>query len=195
ATRAVESDYTNASAHQFLANSFDALRDPTRTSLRYETAWFNEQLLASLLAPVGGGPLSQFVSQQEYSKLLAADGVGGNTVTEWREDGYLDHQTSLYGTFGRWSSGIDFAYNRDHGTRPNNDNTRKEAYWQFKYQVSADDIFYTLGKWQRQAGGDLAQNYGNTPGNSGLRFEDNQEPGLVLAGWNHRWTPGAHTLL
>jgi tetratricopeptide (TPR) repeat protein len=65
ATQAVENNYTNASAHLFLANSFDALRDPTRIQLRYETAWFNELLLANLLSPVGGGPLSQFVSQQE----------------------------------------------------------------------------------------------------------------------------------
>src|SRR4030095_4815995 len=49
ATRAVESDYTNASSHLFLSNAFDALRDPTRISLRYETAWFNELLLANLL--------------------------------------------------------------------------------------------------------------------------------------------------
>ena len=55
ATRAVENDYTNPSAHLFLANSFDALRDPKRTQLRFETPWFNELLLSNLLSPVGGG--------------------------------------------------------------------------------------------------------------------------------------------
>ena len=53
ATRAVENDYTNASAHLFLANSFDALRDPDRILLRYETPWFNELLLANLLVARG----------------------------------------------------------------------------------------------------------------------------------------------
>ena len=43
--------------------------------LRYETQWFNELLLSHLLSPVGGGPLSQFVSQQEYSKLFEASGI------------------------------------------------------------------------------------------------------------------------
>ena len=69
ATRGVDADYSNASSHLFLANSYNALRDPTRVNLRYETPWFNELLLANLLSPVGGGPLSQFVSEQEYSKL------------------------------------------------------------------------------------------------------------------------------
>ncbi|HET7535792.1 MAG TPA: FecR domain-containing protein, partial [Candidatus Didemnitutus sp.] len=96
ATRAVEADYTNASSHLFLANSFDSLRDPTRLQLRYETAWFNEKLLADMLAPVGGGPLSQFVSQQEYSKLLESDGPGASVIAEGREHGYLDVATSVF---------------------------------------------------------------------------------------------------
>ncbi len=57
AVRAVDDDYTSAPAHLFLANSYNALRDPTRILLRYETAWFNELLLSNLLSPVGGGPL------------------------------------------------------------------------------------------------------------------------------------------
>ena len=28
----------------------------------------------------------------------------------------------------------------------------------------------------------------------GLEFEENQRPGLLLAGWNHRWRPGSNTL-
>ena len=40
ATRGVEDDYANASSHLFLANSYNALRDPKRINLRYETPWF-----------------------------------------------------------------------------------------------------------------------------------------------------------
>ena len=194
ATRAVESDYTNASAHLFLANSFDALRDPRHIALRYETAWFNEQLLAYLLAPVGGGPLSQFVSQQEYSKLLAADGVGGSLLTEVRESGYLNAKASFFGTYGRLSTGVDISYYNNNGTRPNNTDTRKELYWQLKYQVTTDDMFYTLMKWQEGNSGDLLENYNNLPGNPGLRSEEKQKPGLLLVGWNHHWAPGVNTL-
>ena len=194
ATRAVESDYTNASAHLFLANSFDALRDPNRISLRYETVWFNELLLAYLLAPVGGGPLSQFVSQQEYSKLLEADGVGGSYSGEWRDNGRLDQRASVFATYGRLSLGFDFSYLYDNGDRPNSETSREEVYWQAKYQVSPDDVFYTLGKWQDQESGDLFQNYANLPGSLGVDFEEKQEPGLLLGGWNHRWAPGVHTL-
>src|SRR6184192_1097871 len=63
ATRAVNSDYANYSAHLFLANSYDALRDPKQINLRYETPWLSELLMANLLSPVGGGSLSQYVSQ------------------------------------------------------------------------------------------------------------------------------------
>ncbi len=195
ATRAVESDYTNASAHLFLANSFDALRDPNRISLRYETVWFNELLLAYLLAPVGGGPLSQFVSQQEYSKLLESDGIGGSITGEWRDDGLIEQRVSAFATRGRLSLGVDFSYRYDDGYRPNNKSSREEVYWQLKYQVTADDVFYTLGKWQDQESGDLFQSYSNTTKSPGLDFEEKQEPGLLLAGWNHRWAPGVNTLV
>ena len=36
--------------------SLNALRDPTRFNLRYETPWFGELLLANLLSPVGATP-------------------------------------------------------------------------------------------------------------------------------------------
>jgi tetratricopeptide (TPR) repeat protein len=75
AARAVADDYANPSAHLFLADSYYDLRDPTQFNLRYETVWFNELLLANVLAPVGGGRLAQGVSQQEYSKLFEADGL------------------------------------------------------------------------------------------------------------------------
>src|SRR5438105_7315374 len=87
AASAVTYDYANYSAHLFLANSFDALRDPTRFNLRYETAWFNELLLANLLAPVGAGTFSQSISQQEYSRLFDAKRLGLTTTTDVRSDG------------------------------------------------------------------------------------------------------------
>ena len=195
ATLAVENDYTNPSAHLFLANSYNALRDPDRILLRYETPWFNELLLANMLAPVGGGPLSQFVSQQEYSKLLEADGVGGSLISEWRDNSDFRTTASVFATHGNISYGIDANYREHPGDRPNSDIDLREIYAQFKWQPGPDDIFYFLGKWAEQRNGDLFQTYDNQPISPGFRFEEDQSPGLLLAGWNRRWRPGSHTLV
>jgi tetratricopeptide (TPR) repeat protein len=195
ATRAVESDYTNPSAHLFLANSFDALRDPDRILLRYETPWFNELLLSNLLSPVGGGPLSQFVSQQEYSKMLEADGIGASMSTEWRSTSEIRSTLSVFGSQGNIGYGIDAYYRNDDGDRLNSEMELQEIYGQLKWQATPDDIFYFLGKWSVQNNGDLFETYDNRPLAPGVDFEEDQEPGLLLAGWNHRWAPGSHTLL
>jgi tetratricopeptide (TPR) repeat protein len=194
ATRAVESDYTNPSAHLFLANSFDALRDPTRTQLRYETPWFNELLLSNLLSPVGGGPLSQFVSQQEYSKMLESDGIGASFLTELRSDGESRTTASVFGNHGNVSFGLDYYLREGDLDRPYSDGRLEEFYGQLKWQPTPDDIFYFLGKWQQAESGDNFQTFDNRPLEPGLDFEEDQKPGLLLAGWNHRWAPGSHTL-
>ena len=194
ATRAVESDYTNGSAHLFLANSFDALRDPTRIQLRYETAWFNELLLANLLSPVGGGSLSQFVSQQEYSKLFEGNGTHLSSLTEWRSDGVFRENASIFGTYGNFSFALDGSHYWQNGSRANNDLTLTELYFNFKLQLTPDDTFLFLTKWAKQNQGDLFQTYDNLPTDSYVRFKEKQEPGLLLAGWNHRWAPGVNTI-
>ncbi len=194
ATRAVESDYTNPSAHLFLSNAFDALRDPNRVSLRYETPWFNELLLSSMLSPVGGGPLSQFVSQQEYSKLLEEDGIGGSLTSDLRSDGELRSVASVFGTSGDFSYGVDANYRYDSGDRLNSESDLQELYAQFKWQPTPDDVFYFLGKWSEQDSGDLLETFNNRPRAEDLDFSETQDPGLLLAGWNHRWRPGSHTL-
>lgn len=194
AARAVDSDYTNASAHLFLANSFNALRDPKRIALRYETPWFNELLLSNLLSPVGGGPLSQFVSQQEYSKLLESDGIGASLQHEYRGTGETRTTASVFGTHGNVSYGLDYYYRDAHGTRSNNEAALQEIYAQIKWQPTSDDIFYMLGKWSKQESGDNFDTYNDQALAPQVYFKENQVPGLLLAGWNHRWAPGSHTL-
>jgi tetratricopeptide (TPR) repeat protein len=194
ATRGVESDYANPSTHLFLARSYDALRDPDQVALRYETAWFNELLLANLLAPVGGGTLSPYVTQQEYSALLEADGVHGSLVTEAREGGFFRHQASVVGTRGRLSAGLDFSTRRDPGRGVNRDNRSTDWSAQLKYQLTLDDVAYALVQGRSQKSGDLLQTYAPEAGNPGLRFTERQDPGLALLGYNHRWGPGVHTL-
>ena len=54
ASRAVNYDYANYSAHLFLANSYSQLVDPNEINLRFETAMENEYLLANMLSCGGG---------------------------------------------------------------------------------------------------------------------------------------------
>lgn len=128
AARAVTCDYASHSAHQFLAESYDALRDPARFNLRYETIWFNELLLANLLSPVGAGLLSQSLSQQEYARLFEANRLGVFSSTEVRSDGQVREIASQYGLLGRTSYTVDVDYQHNNGVRPNNDLDRLEWY-------------------------------------------------------------------
>src|SRR5262249_18775376 len=121
AARAVDYDYGNYSAHLFLACSYDALRDPNLINLRFETPWFSELLLAQLLAPVGGGNLSQTISQQEYSRMFTSQGLGVFSSTEYFSSGSWIENASQYGLMGNSSYAIDAYYRTDPGQRPNND--------------------------------------------------------------------------
>ena len=199
AVRAVNADYSSAAAHLFLANSYDNLRDPRRVLLRYETPWFNEQLLANLLSPVGGGPLSQFVSAQEYSKMFEADGFGLNIVSEYRSDGQLRSIASQYGTFGNLSYALDADYQYDSGDKQNSDLSRFEGYATFKLQLAPTDSVFLQTKWQDLRTGDTTRRFDDdaprdTQSNTS-RFRELQDPAFLLAGWHHEWSPGNHTLL
>src|SRR5216110_3085245 len=119
ATRGVDSDYATASSHLFLANSYNALRDPKRINLRYETPWFNELLLANLMAPVGGTPLSQNISQQEYVRLFEHDRASFSTSTEYRSDGQIHELASHFGNIGSTGWSLDLDYQHNDGIRPN----------------------------------------------------------------------------
>ena len=218
AVRAVNSDYGSAAAHLFLANSYDALRDPNRVLLRYETGAINELLVSNLLSPVGGGSLSQFVSQQEYSKLFERDGFGASASFEYRSDGQVRQTASQYGTKGNFSYALDEAYQDYRGTRLNNHFSHLDYTGTFKLQLGPSDSVLMLLQFADQRTGDVLQYYdpkaastmvvqtedanGNTvsktvPNRSNLtlRAHEEQGPGLVLFGWHHEWSPGNHTLL
>ena len=195
ATRGVDADYATASAHLFLANSYNALRDPKRINLRYETPWFNELLLANLLSPVGGGPLSQYVSEQEYSKLFEADRFGISSTTTYFTTGEIRETASQFGIFGNVSYSLDVDYQYDNGRRPNNEITRWEAYGQVKLQLSLQDTVFLQTKYQDVRQGDLLQYYDQRNAAIGLDFRELQQPAIILAGYHRNWAPGLHTLV
>ncbi|MFM2082924.1 MAG: hypothetical protein RL380_1615, partial [Verrucomicrobiota bacterium] len=194
ASRAVNADYGNFSAHQFLASSYDALRDPKQVNLRYETPWLSELLVANLLAPVGAGNLSTHVSQQEYSKLFERDKIGVSSVTEYRSRGIWDEQGSVYGTFGKTSFAVDAEHHSDPGTRPNNDVRQFNLSVKLKQQITEADTLLVQAQYYDAENGDVSEYYNAASASPTLRVTEKQRPNLYL-GWHHEWSPGSHTLL
>src|SRR4051812_27872237 len=135
------------------------MRDPTRFNLRYETVWFNELLLANLLAPVGGGRLSQYVSQQEYSKLFEADGLHLANSTLARTDGIFTELASQYGAFGGTSYALDLDYQHNRGVRVNNDLDDVEWNTTIKQQFTPNDTALAIIQFEDYHSGDNFQYY------------------------------------
>jgi tetratricopeptide (TPR) repeat protein len=195
AARAVTYDYANPSAHLFLSDSYNDLRAPTRFNLRYETVWFNELLLANLLAPIGGGRLSQHVSQQEYSSLFQADGLGIANSTLGRSDNKsVTELVSQYGTFGQTSYALDLDCQHNGGVRANNGLDSIEWYTTVKQQITPQDTLLTLIKYEDYNSGDNFQYYYQTNARPNYQYQEYQQP-IVVGGWHHDWSPGVHTLM
>jgi Tfp pilus assembly protein PilF len=194
ASRAVNSDYANYSAHLFLASSYDALRDPKQLNLRYETPWLSELLTAHLLAPVGAGSLSQYVSQQEYSRLFERDRLGVSSSTEYLSSGNWHQSGSQYGTVRDFSYALDGDYLLDNGQRPNNDFESISVSARVKYQITPADSVYLQAQYNKYEFGDVRQVYDQSSGSGTLRVKETQEPN-VYAGYHHEWGPGSHTLI
>ncbi len=194
AARAVNDDYANYSAHLFLANSYEALRDPNLINLRYETPAENEYLLANLLAPVSAGPFSPAISQQEYSRLFEQNGVGGVSSTEYLSRGAWTQSGAQYGTFENFNYSFEAFYRTDPGQRANNDVEQRQIALSLKQQITPQDSVYFQAKLFKSDGGDLAQFYDPGMASSSFRFDEKQEPILGL-GYHHEWSPGVHTLV
>ena len=194
AGRAVALDYANASAHLFLANSYDALRDPREFNLRYETPWFSELLLANLLAPVGAGPLSQNISLQEYSDFFERDRIGMTTYTEAFSGGTWTERGSIYGTFGGTSFAIDTDLRSESGRYPNTDVRRLDLYGKFKQELSRQDTLFVQVLRTEKETGDTRSTYDPTTLSRTFESKELQEPNLFV-GWHRAWQPGQDTLL
>lgn len=194
AARAVNYDYGNYAAHLFLANSYFQLTDPNLTNLRYETPTESEFLLANLLAPVGAGPLSPAISQNEYSRLFEQNHVGVVSDTEYLSRGAWSESGTQYGTFDNFNYGFSGVYRNDPGQRFNEDLTQQSISFNLKAQITPKDSAYLLLEYNKTSGGDLAQYYSQSNTSSTFRFDERQEPILAL-GYHHEWAPGVHTLV
>ncbi len=193
ASHAVNADYANASAHQFLASSYDYISDPKFINLRYETAAFSEYLLANLFAPAGGSGLAQNVSQQEYSRFFSSDHLGFYSDTEYASHGDWSQNASQYGVFGNTSYSLNGAFNSERGFRPNNGLTNWIFSGQLKEQITPQDSLYLEVSTFDQRSGDLAQYYSQSQASLTEHVTERQTPNLIV-GYHHEWSPGMHTL-
>jgi len=194
AARAVTEDYANHSAHLFLSDSYYALLDPTQFNLRYDTAQFNEYLLANILAPVGAGRLSQQVSQQDYSKLFESDGLGLAGFSDERSDGVYHDTISQFGLYGNTAYALDLDYHHDNGVRVNNDLDFAFLNASVKQQVTPQDTAMLLLQYENYNSGDNFQYYDQGNAMPNYRFNELQQP-ILVGTWRHEWAPGMQTLL
>ncbi len=201
ATKALGDDYANYSAHLFLSESYDALQDPKKEDLRYQTPWEDELLMANLLAPVGAGVLSQNVSQQEYSKLFAADGLGVSSQTEFFSRGAWMENASQFGVSGPLAYSLNAYYYTDPGWRPNNGIDNSDYSVQIKYEITPKDTaFLEVERTEIQLGDPFQYYNFNTPKSSTqtgydptLEEYEEQDPNILL-GYHRDWGTGNHTL-
>ncbi len=194
ASSAVNSDYANYSGHLFLSEIYDDLRDPRQINLRYETPWFNELLLANLLAPVGAGNLAQSVSQQEYSRLFQQDHLGASSSAEYFSRGDFLQRGSLYGTVDSTAFALDSDYRTARGNRANDDDRSLTLYAKVKQQLTPQDSLLVEGIESDSTSGDVAQYYNAQSASPTLRVHELQQP-LLFAGYHHEWAPGVDSLL
>ncbi len=193
ATRAVSYDYGNFSAHQFLANSYNSSRDAKSFNLRFEAPSASEYLIATLLSPVGATPLSQSVSQQEYTRLFDSDHFGVASSTEYFSNGDWRQQGSQYGRYGSMDYSLEAFYGFDNGQRPNNELEQTAYVGRFRQALTPNDTLYVEVQRTELDAGDVAQYYNQTNASRTFSAHETQELNLFL-GYHHEWSPGNHTL-
>lgn len=192
AAQAVDNDYANYSAHLFLAESYDALRDPKQINLRYETPWFSQLLVSDLLAPVGSVSLSQNVSQQEYSRMFDGNHFGAINDTIYSSRGDWLQNASQYGNVGNSAFSFDEYYLKQNGFRPNNDLQDFNFTPKFKQQLTEQDSIFFEASLDSYHSGDVRQYYDQSMASPTLRVSEAQDN--FYLGYHRQWAEGINTL-
>ena len=193
ATRAVNFNYADYSAHLFLADSYNPLHNPNLIDPREATAWSGEFLVANLLAPVGAGTLSQSAPRQEYARLFQHDDFGIASSTSYSSRGDWTQAGSQYGTVGNFGYAVDTFYNSANGWQPNNGQEQLTVSTQLKWDFTPRDSVYLQAVYYDASGGDLNQYYNPQNADASLHTSETQAP-LLLLGYRHEWSPGVETL-
>lgn len=194
AGKAVSSDYANPSAHLFLANSYEEIRDPHYYNLRYEAPARSEWLIGTLLAPVGSSTLSRNMSYQDYFQLFEKDGLGAAGALDYRSNGEWQQSLTQYGREGKFSWALDETFRDSNGQRANNEQKQIQLTGTFKYQLTPKDEVMAFLEYFDQTSGDVAQEYNPKSANSSLALNETQNPNIYL-GYHRTWSPNSHTML
>ncbi len=193
AVRAVTESYENFSGHLFLADSYQAIQSANSFDLRMETARQSELLVANLLAPPGGGNLSQLLSEQEHLQFFDPRPVGVSSLTQYGSNGDWRQVGTVFGTVGGLSYAFDALYEKLNGEQPNGQSETRQLMLTLKQRITAnDEAYFQIGNYKAEAG-DVANYFDPTNATPGFNVEERQEPTLY-AGWHHTWAPGSHTL-
>lgn len=190
AGRAISDDYRSFSAHRFLANTFNELRDPNGINQRYEIAWLNEVFLSNIFSPIAAGNLSSSVTQQEYSSLFASTGGVLASSGEFMSDGSreLNAQAGYIGA--RNSLFVDFSHQKLAEFFGNDDRSVEEVNITYKHDIGEKGSLYGLISYYEQDQGDVF--LGNNPV-QGFRFRQTGEPS-VFAAYKHEWNEQHQTI-
>jgi Flp pilus assembly protein TadD len=193
ASRAVNDDYANYSAHMFLGQSYDQLVDPNGVNLRYETPAESEYLIANLLAPANAGLISSTIAQDDYSQLFERNRFGLASDTEYLSRGAWTQSDAQYGTFDNFSYAAETFYYADPGQWPNGELSERQLSLSAKQQLTPQDsVFFSIQQYQGGSG-ELVQSYYQNKVNQAFYETEHQDP-MVILGYHHDWSPGVHTL-
>ena len=193
AGRAVSTDYANYSAHLFLANSYDQLRDPDFTNLRFETPAVSEFWIANLLAPTSAGWLSTITSEQPYAKLFDQDRFGLISDTTYLSRQAWNERAAQFGTSDKISYNLETTYIHDPGQYPNNDFESRDVNFSLKFQLTPQDSVFANIEQAELKYGDVNEYYNEPPNPAPVRNNETQSPNFY-GGFHHEWSPGVHTL-
>ncbi|NQY32311.1 MAG: TonB-dependent receptor, partial [Coraliomargarita sp.] len=155
AGKAIQNDYTNFAAHDFLARVYRERFDETNINQRNDTALANEFFLRNILAPVGAGIASQKISNQEYSSLFNEEGFSGTIAASY--DSRERYNTS--GFFAYQGANYEVALELEHEDwndfYVNDDFESTTTQVHFRFEPTAQDRFYSLLIWNESEQGDL----------------------------------------
>jgi tetratricopeptide (TPR) repeat protein len=194
ASRAVASDYGNYSAHLFLANSYEQLRQSSPFDLRFETPAFSEYLIASLLGPADGRILAQPVTQQEYTRLFERDTFGFSSSTEYLSRGAWSEYAAQYGTIRDFSYALEGDHSFDPGNGPRLSLETLQLSAKIKQMLGPrDGLFLQVSGFQYDQG-NYTQSANPLQPAASFNSRERQDPS-ILAGLDHRWNNGQHTLV
>lgn len=187
AIKSLSQDYSNPSAHFFLANSYEDGDDFIQSQI-------SEFLIARLLSPVNFNAIlptaSSSTSLNEYSAFFDRPLTRTSVSTTGRtQDNSVDTRATETVLSKDWGFALDYEYNYTHGYRNNDFNHEHILYSSAQYQLSPDDTLLLDTNFDLFDAGDPEVDYDPHSNNDqSLELDDY----LVRLGFNHRFDAGTH---